>query len=359
MHIAIDASRTTVVRITGTERYALELIRALIRHNTAHTLTLYFRGEPMPDLFPDSPNVQHKVIPFRRAWTHIRFATAIWQDRPDITFVPAHTLPFVFPGRSAVTIHDLGYKHFPEAHTGSSRFYLNLTTTYSAHRADVVLVDSYATRDDLIRYHGITKNKLHVVYPGVEPPTYQEADVRAKYNLPDRYFLFIGTLQPRKNIARLVQAYTSYRQQVPNPAGLVLAGGKGWLYDKRWVDGVEGIVFPGYIDEADKGNLLIQAIALVFPSLYEGFGFPVIEAMHCGTPVVASNTSSLPELVGDNGLLVDPLEVEQIRDAMIRVDDDKSFREQLAQSGRERASQFTWDNAAKGTLRALTSGSSL
>ena len=120
MRLAIDASRTTVARVTGTERYAVEMIRALIRLNTAHDLTLYFRDTPPPDLFPPSERVTERVIPFRAPWTHLRFAAELWRDPPDLTWVPAHTLPALFPGRAAVTIHDLGYKFFPQAHPPSS-----------------------------------------------------------------------------------------------------------------------------------------------------------------------------------------------------------------------------------------------
>jgi glycosyltransferase involved in cell wall biosynthesis len=178
--------------------------------------------------------------------------------------------------------------------------------------------------------------------------------VKQKYSLPERYFLFIGTLQPRKNIGRIVEAYRAWRVQHPHDrAGLVLAGGKGWLYDPVWAEGVEGVHLPGYIDDADKGALYAGAIALVFPSLYEGFGFPVIEAMQYGTPVIASNTSSLPELVGVAGLLVDPLNVTAIAEAMSQLSDDEGLRIRLRERGYEQAAKFTWEAAGTQALRAL------
>lgn len=354
MKIAIDASRTTVERVTGTEHYAIALIREMIRENTQHELTLYFRDPPPDDLFPASDNVRYGVIPFKRVWTHLRFAGALWRDRPDVTFVPAHTLPFVMPGKAAVTIHDLGYKYFPEAHPSRQRLYLDLTTRYSASRAALVFADSQATADDLTRFYGIAPSKIHVVYPGVEkPPIGDLAATRQKYTLPERYFLFVGTLQPRKNIARLVQAYARYRAQVDSPAGLVLAGGKGWLYDDAWVQGVEGIHITGYISDAEKGALMSGAQALVFPSLFEGFGFPVIEAMLCETPVIASNTSSLPELVGDAGLLVDPLDVDSIASALVQIDHDDALSKRLIERGMVQAKQFTWVEAAGRVLSLL------
>jgi glycosyltransferase involved in cell wall biosynthesis len=375
LRIAIDASRTTVTPVTGTERYSIELIRALIRRAYRHRVTLYFRDPPPPHLFPTFRNVEQRIIPLRRAWTHLRFAAEIRRDRPDVTFVPSHTLPLRFPGRAVVTVHDLGFRYFPEAHPPLQRRYLDWATRHSAQRADVVLADSQATADDLTAFYGIAPDKIRVVYPGVDrlPPGDPQA-ARRRYGLPDRYFLFVGTLQPRKNIARLAQAYASYRRRVleasasgapdqphqpeRTPAGLVLVGAKGWRFDEGWLRGADGEFIPGvhltgYIDEADRGPIYSGALALVFPSLYEGFGFPVIEAMRCGTPVIASRTSSLPELVGDAGLLVDPLDADLIGATMTHLDEDAELRARLRHLGYAQAEGFTWTAAAAGALRAI------
>ncbi len=355
MRIAIDASRTTVPRVTGTEHYALQLIRSLIRLNSEHTLTLYFRDEPTNALFASSPLVHMRVLPQRRLWTHTRFASALQRDKPDVTFVPAHALPLVFPGRAVVTVHDLGFRRFPAAHPWYPRLYLDLSTRASVRRADLVLVDSHATGDDLERFYDLPRAKMRVVYPGVDPPEMGDpAAVRRKYGLPDRYFLFVGTLQPRKNIARLVQAFALWKAAHPgDDAALVLAGGKGWLHDEAWTAGVEGVILPGYVDEADKGALYAGALALVFPSLYEGFGFPVLEAMHSGTAVICSGTSSLPELGGSAALYVDPLDVDSIAAAMGRLSDDEALRQSLRASGYQQALAFTWRAAAQATMAAL------
>lgn len=366
LHIAIDASRTTVPRLTGTEHYALELTRALIALTAGRDdirLTLYFRDQPSPDLFPVQPHVTLKVIPFRRAWTHLRFAAALWRDRPDVTFVPAHTLPLFFPGRAVVTVHDLGFRYFPEAHPSADRRYLDLTTRYSAGRATIILADSAATAADLHQFYGTAREKMRVVYPGVEARNVRSnrevLRVREKYGLPERYFVFVGTLQPRKNIARIVGAYVRFRDatgQETNPkdrVGLVLAGGQGWLYDPAWTANVPGLILPGYIDDDDKTALYAGAVALIFPSLYEGFGFPVIEAMHAGTPVITSTTSSLPELGGQATLLVNPLDVEAIADAMRRIASDSTLYLDLQKRGYTQAAQFTWEAAALAALEAL------
>lgn len=362
LHIAIDASRTTVASRTGTEHYALEIIRALIDLKSQHRLTLYFRDRPQPNLFNTSPHVRQKVIDVPRLWTHYGFARELLRERPDITFVPAHTLPIFFPGKAVVTVHDLGYRMFPQAHPASQRAYLDRTTRYSANRATRVLTDSAATRDDLIEAYQIAANKIDVVYPGVEALTRatpaQVASVRAKYKLPERYLLFLGTLQPRKNLARLMAAYADYLNQGGDPSvQLVIAGKRGWLVDDVFAaipqTAKARIHFIGYVNDADIGMLYSGALALTFPSLYEGFGFPVLEAMRCGTPVLCSNTSSLPELVGEAALLVNPLEIAEIREGIQRLVKDQPLREQLIQRGAKQVARFTWAQAARQTLATL------
>lgn len=350
LRIAIDASKTTIPKTTGTEYYARALIRALIAINTQHELHLYFRDSPPADLFPPNPLVHTHVIPFRRVWTHIRFAWELWRSRPEVTFVPAHTLPFFFPKRAVVTVHDLGYKHFPEAHPSKGRLYLDMTTRYSAWRAMHILADSHATADDLTLFYGTSPQKMSVVYPATE--TLTVGNLPDHPALQDPYFLFIGTLQPRKNIARITEAYRQFRQTAKNPPNLVLAGAKGWLYDEAWMQG-EGIYTLGYINEADKGALYTHARALVFPSLYEGFGFPILEAMGCGTPVITSTTSSCPEVAGDAAILVNPENTAELVQALHQINDDAVLRENLRQKGFAQYGQFSWEESARRVMAIL------
>ena len=347
MRIAIDASRSTVGLLTGTEHYSRELIYALIEHNDSlsspHEIVLYFRDYPASGLFPKSSFVNQRVIPFPRLWTHIRFASSLWATRPDVTFVPAHTLPYFFPGRAVVTVHDLGYKYFPEAHPSSQLNYLDWATRHSARRASRILADSQATADDLQKFYNVPADKIEVVYPGVDAPFDKRGwELYSKYKIPLSYFLFIGTLQPRKNIERIVQAFDMWQNGNPDKnIGLVLAGKEGWLFDKSWLEGVENVHLTGYIDAEDKGALIRQASALVFPSLYEGFGFPVVEAMHMGTAVITSNTSSLPELVGDAAILVNPESVEEIAASLDLVAENELLRRKLGIKGMVQAKQFS------------------
>jgi glycosyltransferase involved in cell wall biosynthesis len=358
--IAIDASRTTLSQRTGTENYALQLIRALVALDTPHTYSLYFRDAPPADLFPAHPQVKLRVIPWPRAWTHTRFALALWRDRPDVTFVPAHTLPLWFPGPAVVTIHDLGYVYFPDAHPALARRYLDWSTRHSVRRATRIIADSLATAKDLAAHYAVSENRISLVYPGVDESLGPETDprklaaVRVRYGLPERYLLFVGTLQPRKNIARIVQAYGCWQsRQSASDVALVLAGQQGWLYDPGWTAGVKGVILPGYVDDADVAALYSGALALLFPTLHEGFGFTVLEAMRCGTPVITSATSSLPEVAGDAALLVNPRDVDEIAQAIERVLIDQGLRTDLIGRGYLQAQQFTWQRAAEQTLHVL------
>jgi len=374
MRVAIDASRTTVAHLTGTERYALELLRALIRQNTRHDLQLYFRDQPAADLLPPSDHTTQHVIPFPRVWTHVRFAAALWQTHPAVTFVPAHTLPLIFPGRGIVTVHDLGYKYFPQAHTPTQRLYLDWSTRYSANRAAVVLADSQATARDMIHFYGVAEDKIRVIYPGVtcpypggNVPDEQVKAVREKFGLPEHYWLYVGTLQPRKNIGSIVQGYARWKQRHAEvDSALVLAGGRGWLYDPAWIAGVDGVIETGFVDEADKWALYAGARALLFPSLYEGFGFPLVEALLCGTPVICSDSSSLPELGGevvdyvqlpeaDAGISLIELWTyvgDQLAAYMDRLNDE-AYLGGVRERRREQARRFNWEMAAHDLLAIL------
>ncbi len=358
--IAIDASRTTAAQRTGTENYALQLIRALLQLDSAHRFRLYFRDQPPADLLPDHPRAEQRVIPWPRLWTHSRFALALWRDRPDVTFVPAHTLPLCLPGPAVVTVHDLGYIYFPDAHPLLSRRYLEWSTRYSVRRATRVIADSLATAKDLTAHYHLAQHHIKVVYPGVDDTlsrcsdSARLAEMRARYGLPDRYVFFVGTLQPRKNITRIVAAFAQWRERSGvDDVALVLAGQRGWLYDPAWVDGVEGVILPGYVTDADVAALYSGALALVFPTLHEGFGFPVLEAMRCGTPVITSTTSSLPEVAGDAALLVNPRDSAAIADALQRVVTDQALRADLIARGYQQAERFTWQQAAEQTLKIL------
>lgn len=368
MLIGIDASRATRARRTGTETYSLHLIRALIEAGADHQLRLY-----TPELVGGERIIgsreygEVRVIPFPRLWTHLRLAWEVSRYPPDVLFIPAHVMPLVCPVPTAVTVHDLGYLHHPEAHRPFDRWYLDWTTRRHARLAACVIADSQATRADLIRHYRADPDRIVVVYPGrdeslarVDDPA-AIAAVEARYGAGEHgdYLLYLGTLQPRKNLARLVEAFARV-QPLTTSLRLVLAGEKGWLYEELFAR-VESlglsnhILFPGYVADDDKAALISGAMALVYPSLYEGFGLPALEAMACGTPVLTSNVSSLPEVVGDAALLVNPLDTDAIADGMAHLITDAELRQSLVEKGYAQARKFSWANAARQVLQALES----
>jgi glycosyltransferase involved in cell wall biosynthesis len=363
MIIGIDASRSTAVHRTGTEAYSLHLIRALLSLPTQYRFRLYFNVAPEPGLFPAGQNAEFRVISLPRLWTHVRLAAEITRDRPDILFVPAHVLPLAFGGRAVVTVHDLGYRYFPQAHPRLKRLYLDWGTRWNGRRAAVIVADSEATRQDLIAHYGIAPGKIVVAYPGYDETLHPVSEperlaaVRQRYGIPGDYVLYVGTLQPRKNLIRLVDAFASLSYP---EVRLVLAGSPGWL-SAPIVERAQqvGAILTGYVPGADKAALLSGASAFLFPSLYEGFGFPVLEAMSCGVPVVCSSTSSLPEVVGGvdepAALLVDPLDTAELAAGIQRILHDSTLRTDLIQRGFHNIKRFSWRNCAVQVLAAIES----
>jgi glycosyltransferase involved in cell wall biosynthesis len=364
MLIGIDASRTVTNQRTGTEAYALFLIRALLSltDGQSHRLRLYFNQAPPIDHFQDFAHVEHCILPFPRLWTQVRLALELQQRRPDVFFTPAHVIPFTYRGCSVATVHDLGYHYFPEAHTRRQRSYLRLSTQSNGRLSQRLIADSQKTKADLVRFYHIDPDKIDVIYPGIDPSLKQVTEpkamesVRRRYAINGPYLLFIGTLQPRKNLVRLVQAYAASGLQ----HRLVLAGKVGWRSESI-LDEISGlspivrqrIIVPGFIENGDKATLISGASALLFPSLYEGFGFPLLEGQVCGTPVLAANSSSLPEIAGGAALLVDPRDVGALTGALLQIVQDRSLRRSLERKGLSNVKLFTWDKTASSVLETL------
>ncbi len=349
MIIGIDASRATLAKQTGTEIYARHVIAEMVKLADAdHRLRLYTHQTPPQNWF-DSPFVETRVIPFPRLWTHIRLSVEISKHPPDVLFVPSHVLPLHCPVPAVVTVHDLGYHHFPAAHTLFQRRYLYFTTRRHTRKAQQIIADSAATKADLIRFYHADENSIKVVHLGLDDdlqPVQNPTPILQKYGIHGKYLLYLGTLQPRKNLARLLDAFRRVSQNHPDVT-LVLAGGKGWLFNQiqtkiETLNLGERVILPGFIPQADKAALLSGATAYLFPSLYEGFGLPVLEAMACGTPVLAANTSSLPEVAGSAALLVSPTDTTAIAEGISALLTDSVLRQTLAEKGFVRAKEFSW-----------------
>ena len=353
--VGIDASRAVGAAQTGTEGYSYHLIRALLPLLTVrHDVRLYFREAPETGAFPGA---ELCAIPFPRLWTHVRLSWEMLRRPPGLLFVPAHVLPLARPRRTLVTVHDLGYRYFPEAHPQQQRRYLDWSTRWNVRVATHVLADSKATRDAVVQAYGIPAERVTVAYPGYDSAlapvrdTDTLAAVRRRYGIAGDYVLYLGRIQPRKNLARLVGAFAQMLPRHPDLT-LVLAGPAGWLAEPivaRVQDlGLgERVRFPGYIDEGDKAALISGACVFAFPSLYEGFGFPALEAQACGVPLLASNTSSLPEVIGEGGLLVDPLDEGAIAAGLVRLLEDSALCRDLVARGEANLRRFSWGATAR------------
>lgn len=282
---------------------------------------------------------------------------------------------FVIPpgirGKKITFVHDMAHLACPETVRARTRRWLTLTLKKSCNRADVIITVSEFSKGEIIKYLGIAEEKIVVMPAGVDfelfRPDYPTEFIemtKEKYGISGEYFLYLGTIEPRKNIRRMIEAYSLLRDRRKDAPKLVLAGGKGWLCDSiyEWVETLnvkDDIIFTGYVDEQETPLLLSGARAFLFPSLYEGFGTPPVEAMACGTPVISSNTASMPEVIGDAGILVNPYSVKEISSAMEMLLLNEELQESLVLKGGERVKKYTWENSAtvlKKVYSNLTSG---
>lgn len=368
MLIGIDASRAVSTTPTGTEAYSYHLIRALLPLlSPVNRVRLYFRTPPQnaPALLTEAANVQPRIIPFPRLWTHARLSWEMLRFPPDILFVPAHVLPLIRPARTLVTVHDVGYRYFPEAHRPAQRRYLEWSTRWNVRTATHILADSTATRDAIVAAYNVRADKITVVYPGYDSDLTPVRDgqtlsaVRERYTIPGDYVLALGSIQPRKNLVRLVNAF-AHILNTPPGAGLtlVLAGPTGWLAEPilahiRDLGLASRVCLPGYIAAEDKAALISGARVFAYVSLYEGFGFPALEAQACAVPLLASNTSSLPEVVGNGGLLVNPLDEDALAHALLQLLTDNKRRQHLIIKGQANLSRFSWAVTAQQVLNIM------
>lgn len=359
----------------GIGRYVRELVAALAREDRSTAWRLFVAGARTADL-PPAPgdNFHWRPTPLSsrwltRIWHRARIPLPVEVFTGPLTLF--HATDFVLPPvrRSATTIvqvHDLSFLRVPEAAPPALRSWLERVVPASLRRADYVLADSRATREDLIELCAVEPHaKIGVLHGGVDSrfrprPAAEQLAVRRKYGLDNWPFvLSVGTLQPRKNHGRLVESLARLRED-GHDLHLVLAGGTGWLSEPFHAQlrnsGLQDVVhLTGYVADADLPALYSAATVFAFPSLYEGFGLPVLEAMACGVPVVTSNVSSLPEVAGDAALLIDPLDSEALSDALRRVLLDSALRQQLVQAGRARARRFGWQRAARELLAVYRS----
>ncbi|HUW22012.1 MAG TPA: glycosyltransferase family 1 protein [Candidatus Bathyarchaeia archaeon] len=364
MNIALIGYEANIKNRVGSNQYAFELIKALYRLDLKNSYCVYLSKPPVPDLPIGRKNWQYKIVGPARLWNVLGLPLALFRQepKPDVVFNPGHYSPLFFPAPLVVSVMDLGYLRYPGQFTLPIRAKLKFWTYFSIKRASHIFAISEFTRNDIIKTYRILPDKVTAT-----PLSYSRSQYRAgirepvvnkiakKYHIEGKYLLFLGTLKPNKNIEGLLEAFEQLGKSKATKVKLVIAGKKGWLYESIYqkvkdLNLQDRVIFPGFVDEKDVVGLMAGAELFVMPSFWEGFGIPVLEAMAVGTPVVVANIASLPEIVGQAGMLVDPYSPESIargiEEAIVK-------RQELRQKGIERASQFSWRKCARQTLTIL------
>lgn len=365
MRIAIDA-HSVGAKLAGNESYAVNLIEALAQIDRVNDYTLYVTTTEAYERFNQRwPNFKvHTTLPHTPLIRIPLTLSAELRKHPvDVLHVQFTAPPFC-PCPVVVSLHDLSFEHLPQTFNRRSRTQLRLTVRHSARRAAQILTLSEHTRRDVIETYSIAADKVTAI-PLAAPTHFCAVNddmelqrVRHTYGINGDYVLSVGSIQPRKNLVRLIKAYASLRDR---HAGnkfpkLVLVGKCAWLYDEtlRALDETkvrESVVLTGYAPEADLPALYSGALCFVYPSYFEGFGLPPLEAMKCGAPVIVGNATSLPEVVGDAGLKVDPFDVSAIAGAIEELINNSELRHELRVKGSQRASMFDWRKTAQQTLK--------
>jgi glycosyltransferase involved in cell wall biosynthesis len=363
MRIAYDA--TAIPRLmAGAAVYTYELARALAAVDHENEYVIFARGGHFDDLPASRPGLRVLKVrapsrPQRLVWEQAVLPWRLRQSRIDVFHSPHHTVPLVPCGcRRVVTFHDLTFFVLPERYPPTRRLYFQTMTRLSARVADAVIVPSKAVRADVVRILGLPSWRVFAI-PEAAGPAFRPQDaaaveaVRRRYGLEGPFILSVGSLEPGKNRERLLQAFARLRARGLEHM-LVVAGQRAWRYESeeplaQRLGLADSVRVLGHVPQADLPALYSAADLFAFPSLYEGFGLPALEAMACGAPVVASNVSAVPEVVGDAALQVPPLDVEALADAMERLLRDEPLRANLRERGLKRAAGFSWEETARRT----------
>ena len=363
MRIAFDGTTLTPGR-TGVGYYTEHLLQHLAREVSATGDELVvISNQPIDTVAPLPTHVrvhQGHRFPLRIGWMQLCAARALDEIKPDVAHFTNGMIPFAPRVSTVVTIHDLSLRLYPQCHPIRRRLLNRPLMSMAIRQASAIVTVSHSTRRDLLRLHGVRSDRVAVVHEAASPafrPIHDRTRLdamRAKYRLPDRFILYVGTVEPRKNLARLIDAVAQARS-AGVPHHLVCVGPYGWS-SRNLVGLIERLAltpyvhFTGYVPFEDLPALYNLAEVFVFPSLYEGFGLPVVEAMACGTPVITANSSSLAEIAGDAAETVDPSSVDAIADAIRRLAGDQDRRRDLAERGRHRSLVFSWAQTAKEML---------
>ncbi len=371
MRIGIDYRSALPVRV-GIGRYTRNLVKGLAELDQENKYLLFcflfkdYKKKLAMASFPAASNFKAMCAPIPGK------VTRFWANRLNIpiewligSFDVVH-FPEPYPFRSKhartiVTIHDVGFALRPQWFTKEMRALLGKQMKCVLRRADFIIAVSRTTRSDLLEVYGFDKERVCVIQHGVEETFRPITDsgsveaLRRRYKLPEKFILCVGTLEPRKNHVRLIQAFQLMCERNTDKYRLVVCGKKGWMYDEIFAlaetsRSKETVMFTGYVPDEEMPYLYNLASVVAYPSLYEGFGLPVVEAMACGRPVLTSNRGAMADVAGDSALLVNPEDVNDMAEGLYRLISDDELRERLKLAGRKRASTFTWEKAARATL---------
>lgn len=368
MLIGIDASRAFLNKRTGIEEYSYQVIKNLRNQSEDYAVVLYLRKNQQVD-FELPKNWKVKVIKMPRLWTQLGLSLEMLMHQVDTLFVPAHTAPWIHSKNTVVTVHGLEYEFCPEAYSFWERLYMRWSIKMSCKWAKKIIAVSENTKWDLVQLYGVKEEKIQVVYEGYD---LQMQNGDGKNNIQEPYLLFVGRIEERKNIANVVEAFDVLKDIYKVPHKLVLAGKPGYKYEniKSQIANSkykEDVVELGYVSDEEKWALLKKAEAFVFPTCYEGFGIPILEAQSVGCPVIAGNNSSVPEVVNFSdptkssgefackaggvcnlcsAVLVDHRSPKAIARAMALLINDRSLRSEMVQKGLENVKRFSWEKCA-------------
>lgn len=349
MIIGIDGSRAFIKNRTGIEEYSYRVIKNLRNNLSSEQIVLYVRKKQEID-FEIPKNWEIKIIKFSRFWTQVGLSLEMLLHPVDVLFVPAHTVPIIHPRNTIVTIHGLEYEFCPKAYSSWERFYMRLSIKASCKWAKKIISVSQNTKFDLEKLYGVVGDKIEVIYEGYEnqEPIINNQELKSG----SKFFLFVGRIEERKNVANIVKAFEILKEKYQVAHKLLLAGRPGYGYEKIKLQIEnskyrEDIAELGYVSDEEKFGLMKNADAFVFPTLYEGFGIPVLEAQSVGCPVIAGRNSSIPEVVGDSVVLVDVRDQEAIAKAMALLISDRSLRSEYVQKGLENVKRFSWSKCAE------------
>ena len=366
MRIGINASKIYDVH-TGVGRYTSNLSRSILKTSSKNDYYLYTPGRvgktarsniEGTDFEKPAVSIQNNTL--RILWEQMVLPMYSRKDRLDLFHYTDHALSLLFRKCPIIiTVHDIAYLRLPNLLNTSRKVYKKNILQISIRKAKIIIADSYATKEDIIEYFGIREEKIRVIHLGVESrfcPIENVDEFRLENSLPSKMILNVGTLEPRKNVVSLIKAFKKLREKGFKDYKLVIAGERGWLYEEIFKevghsDLKQDILFLGVVADEDLPMLYNCAEIFVYPTLYEGFGLPPLEAMACGTPVITSNTSSLPEVIGDAGIMVDPTDINSLCESMYILLTDKELWNRMSNMGRERSRMFSWEKTSKKILK--------